>query len=425
MERAIGRTLKPTQASGIPLAFYFAAAFLVVAPLSLAIDLEASGTLKYVRVGICMLGVLLAVAAGAIKRLGSASGALMAFAVFYSIAPAWSQYPLNGVIYRTVFLSTLFLGLFVGASCRSPEQLRKGLRLLGAVAAVASSIVFYQYRTSPSEMTQVGRLAAYGINANAIGMTAAGYSLITVFLAVNEKGFWRILGIGGSGVLLLVLIATGSRASMAMALVGATIQFVPWMKRPGRIIMIAIPLAIVLLAFSGDIDPTALARITGGGNTRAGMWQAGVRLFLKSPVIGLGWVSSGRSTGNLQNMYLQILAETGIIGGVLFVAAAAGVARVIAQARPKGSDERRHAFYFALGIVIALAIHGIAESALILGSTVNTMLFGLAVGMLRTLSEAEASTYSLRRSFPEGFSLTSGLTYPAPFDAPPARYPQH
>ena len=373
----------------IPAAFFFAAAFLVIAPLSLATQLEAAPTLKYVRVGLCMIGVLVGMAGGASGRIQAAAGSLIAFALFYTIAPIWSPYPLNGVIYKTVFLSALLLGIFVGASWRSADELRKGLRLLGIVASGASSLVLYQYLKSPSEMSQVGRLAAYGINANAIGMTAAGYFLITLFLAVNERGVWRWLGMGGSGVLLLVLIATGSRSSMAMALLGGAIQFIPWMKRPGRVLAATIPLAVIILLFSEGIDTTAIERFGSTENTRSGMWQAGLRLFHGSPVIGHGWLSQGRSTNNLQNVYFQILAETGIVGGALFVAAGIGMLNTIRRIYPQLEQSQRPAFFMALSVLTALAVHGIAESALILGSTAITMLFGMALGMFQGMLEVK------------------------------------
>jgi len=375
-----------TTNKSVPLPFFLAGAFLIVAPLSLATDLEAAPTLKYVRVAICMTGAFVAVLGGAAGQLRLAAGALMAFAVFYSLAPIWSQYPLQGVLYKTVFLSALILGMCVGVSWRSREELKNGLRLLASLAAVASLIVLYQYRGSPEAMTRLGRLAAFGINANAIGMTASGYLLITIFLAMNERGIWRIVGSLGSGILVILLIATGSRGGLAMAVLGASIQFIPWMKRPGRLVGIGAILAVILLAFSGDIDPTAVDRLTSDVNTRSGMWQAGLRLFFQSPVVGHGWISSGgRSTSNLQNLYLQILAETGIVGGVLFLLGAFGMAGLIRRLSGRIYPVDRPVYYFALGLMVALVVHGMAESALILGSTVNTMLFGFALGLFQNL----------------------------------------
>lgn len=377
----------------IPAAFFFAAAFLVIAPLSLATQLEAAPTLKYVRVGLCMIGVLVGMASGAAGRIRAAAGILIAFALFYTIAPIWSPYPLNGVVYKTVFLSALLLGIFVGASWKSPHELRKGLRLLGAVASAASSLILFQYLKSPSEMSQLGRLAAYGINANAIGMTAAGYFLITLFLAVNESGAWRWMAVGGSAVLLTVLIATGSRSSMAMALLGGAIQCIPWMNRPGRVLAVITPLAFMLLLFSTGIDTTAVDRLSSTENTRSGMWHAGLRLFFDSPVLGHGWLSQGRSTSNLQNVYFQILAETGIIGGALFIAAGLRILDTIRELYLQLDQPRRPAFFMALSVLTALAVHGIAESALILGSTANTMLFGISLGMFQSMLEARRPTH--------------------------------
>jgi len=171
-----------------------------------------------------------------------------------------------------------------------------------------------------------------------------------------------------------------------MAVLGASIQFIPWMKRPGRLIAIAASLAVILLVFSGNVDPAAVDRLTSDENTRSGMWKAGLQLFFQSPVVGHGWLSSsGRGTANLHNVYLQILAETGIVGGVLFLLGVFAIARLIRRLAPKIQPVDRPIYYLALGLVVALMVHGMVESALILGSTVNTMLFGFALGLFHNM----------------------------------------
>ncbi|WP_460166656.1 O-antigen ligase family protein [Thermostilla marina] len=258
---------------------------------------------------------------------------------------------------------------------------------------MASSIVLYQYLRSPTQFSRVGRLAAYGINANAIGMTAAGYALMAYYLAVFDKGRWRTIGIGGTAVLGLIILATGSRASLAMAVLGGTVLSIPLLKHPGRVLAVAIPLAGLLLAFSGDISAQAIERFGSLENTRSGMWAAGLRHFAASPVIGKGWLSWGRSTANLQNMYLQILAEGGLIGGLLFGAAALAIINLAMSAYRGAKNVVHPTTYLALAFLVSLSVHAVAESALLLGSTVNTLFFGMAIGLLSVSKTQHTSAY--------------------------------
>lgn len=377
-----GRTLGGTLVVGV------AAAFLIVAPLSLATEFEAAPHLKLLRIGLCALGTLVAVASGVLRRVGPASAAVLAFSAVYVVAAAWSPFPLAGVAYKMIFFSSIVFGLAMGALLADRETLRWAMRILGILAVAASGLVLYQYRANPAGVTHSGRLAFLGINANAVGMTAAGYLFLTAYLSLTEGGGWRIIGVLGSAVLLTLILATGSRASMAMALLGLTIQLVPWIPFPRRVLPPVTLGAVLLVFLSGSVESHAIERFTDiERNTREGMWKAGVRLFLQSPVIGHGWASRGRSTANLQNAYLQVLAETGVVGGLCMLIAAGRVLRVTIQRRRRLSVAYRTIYYFAAGIVAALALHAIAESSFLHGSTVNTFLFGLALGLLESLPQ--------------------------------------
>jgi uncharacterized membrane protein YphA (DoxX/SURF4 family) len=96
--------------------------FLIIAPLSLATQWEASAQLKIVRIGICITGAGLALAAGVLKRASSASTAVFVFGVVYALAAAWSKYPLQGVAYKMIFLSAVCFGLSYGLSFHRSDQ---------------------------------------------------------------------------------------------------------------------------------------------------------------------------------------------------------------------------------------------------------------------------------------------------------------
>lgn len=382
-------TRQAAVAGGAPassLAVLVAAAFLIVAPLSLATELESAPHLKLARIGLCGVGVVLAAASGALAHTGGATHALFVFSAFYVAAAAWSAFPLAGVLYKGIYFSAILFGLALGATVRHYAAFRSMIRVLGMVAAGASAIVLYQYLTKPLESTHSGRLAVYGMNANAVGMTAAGYLFLTVFLALTEHRLWRVVASIASGLLLVIILATGSRAAMAMAMLGGTIQLMPWLPYPRRALLPIATIAILVTILSGSVEVQAVERFTDfQRNTREGMWKAGVRLFLQAPAIGHGWLSSGRSTSNLQNVYLQVLAETGVAGGILLLIAAFHITNLLVHGPPRGGPMARAPFYLSASIVVGLAVHGIAESSLLHGTTLNTFLFGLALGLLEQL----------------------------------------
>jgi len=370
----------------IPIAYWFLAAFVVVAPLSLSTKLEGAITLKYLRLSFCILGALLAVTSGALSRLGPASITLMIFSSFYMIAAVWSEEPLVGVAYKALFFCSILLGGFTAVSTKSIEDMRTPLRFLVFTSTIASLVVLYQYRTHPVENVQLGRLSIYGINANVLGLTAAVLFLVTFSQALWDSRFWRGVAVTGAGSSLIVLIASASRASLAMALVGAAVQLVPAVRRPGRLLSVAVFAAMVLVASSIMVQTEALERMTSSVNTRAGMWQVAMRLFSESPVLGKGWVTSGRSTGNLHSLYLQILVETGIIGAILFLVFLVSMfSQVFRCHRIATTTGNRYTYYFALSLVAGVLMHGLAESATLTGTTCSTIFLGFGVGILDRL----------------------------------------
>jgi O-antigen ligase len=84
-------------------------------------------------------------------------------------------------------------------------------------------------------------------------------------------------------------------------------------------------------------------------------------------------------------MYLQILLELGVVGaivmGTLISTIAVTVRRKVADLRRCGAATFEYGV-FAYAVCCAIAIHGVAESSTILGTTANSFIIGLAVGLI-------------------------------------------
>ena len=375
--------------------FLLAGAFLVLAPLSLATDLESVGTIKYVRLYVTVLAVLVGIVGYGLNPFRGASGALLVFVGFYFAGALWSAQPFWAMVYKGMFGLTLLTGLLVGHASRDTADLLRGLRWLGLVAGVAGIVAFYQYMHNPEESVHVGRLAVWGLNANTTGLTAAALLILCFQLALHERRRkWRAFALFVAAILAVVILGTGSRGSLLMAVVGCLLPALPLVPNPGRLTAAVLVATAIMLVAMTLVELQAIDRFTDFTNTREGMWRAGWRSFSRAPLLGHGWVATGRhATGNMMNIYLQTLAEVGLVGGAVLIAVLFAIAR---RARHLHRVLRwwpkplANTTYLAAALVAAVLVHGMFESAALLGSTVNALLLGLGVGLIDRLPELAA-----------------------------------
>ena len=120
-------------------------------------------------------------------------------------------------------------------------------------------------------------------------------------------------------------------------------------------------------------------------NTRSGMWNWTIKKFNESPVIGKGWLSWGGTTSaNTHNVYLHVLAESGVIGGVVFLGMLFrlfSIYRVNTSSLKAGMDSYEFTPLGA-GILASVLLHGMVESSTILGSSTNALFLGISVGLM-------------------------------------------
>jgi O-antigen ligase len=368
--------------------FILGGAFLLLAPLSMADDFQSVGIIKFARLYSTLLMLALGVAAYGLLPVGKASAALLGFAIFYVAASQWSDRPTQALLYKGLFTMTLSAGIFLGHAPRTTAELLRGLRCLGLVAGIAGVAVFAQFATAPASSLQGGRLAVWGLNANTVAMTAAGLAILCGYLAFHETSKrWRAAALAVLGLLGIVILASGSRGGLLMALVGVMVPAVPLVKRPGRLAAVLLAAGVMIFATLQLVRVERLDRLADfTAGTRDSTWEFAWKKIHEAPWMGHGWIATDRgSTANLMSVYLQTLAETGLVG--LIVLGSALVMIAVQAARMHG--RLRHAgkpladlSYLALGLVAAVLLHGFAESGTLLGSTINSFLLGLGVGLI-------------------------------------------
>jgi O-antigen ligase len=235
--------------------------------------------------------------------------------------------------------------------------------LTGAADAIDTAVEgrFASARNDPNDLA-AGLVAAIALAAGAIGSTRNGLARALLMIAIP--------------LLVLGLAATQSRGGMVSALVAIVAALVVAKGRRVHVTFAILAIAAIG-AFALATTPGALERVTNldnGGNGRTELWTMAWKMTGDYPVAGVGLnqfrdhsADYVREPGNLENaelivesphivhnVYLQLLAEAGIVGLVLFLAVAimslVASIRALRLAREAG---RRDLTSLAEGIVVA------------------------------------------------------------------------
>ena len=246
------------------------------------------------------------------------------------------------------YLQIFLLMLIIWELFKEPADLIAGLQayILGAYVCIASSIGNYLSGTIAEN---------YEVRYSATGVNAVDLSLLLLlgiplawhlFLLANRKKnrILKIINFAYIPFAIFTVLLTASRTSL-FAVVPAII-FILWPKRfnIGRFILISIFLGVSIMIIrvilpAGIIErlattSTSISSADFGG--RVNLWKEAITLFIGHPLVGSGAGILFTTIGSeAHQTFLSILAETGLIGFLLFTCI---LAIVINQAAglPKG-----------------------------------------------------------------------------------------
>jgi hypothetical protein len=210
-----------------------------------------------------------------------------------------------------------------------------------AVALAMAALVCLALRGKAQTSRWLGCAATILVVGMAATLSRAGLGGLVVGLCLLCVGIgWRPLWLGALGPLLGALVAmagllpstlahTPTVFTVALATVAAAIGLaIGGYVRANRVVLVffVAGLAAAPVGAAGFLA----ARFTLDSPDRWGSFQAAWMLFLRHPLTGLGpgidQFVLGRATGSVSvyrfvhNEYLQILAELGVLGGILVVA---------------------------------------------------------------------------------------------------------
>lgn len=379
--------------------FTLIAAFCVLSPLSAAVDLPFVEAAKYARFYVTILVVVIGFFHSGVK-LGIASKALLCFLLLYATAALWSDRPIQGFAFKGLAVFAVAAGLYAGSSACDPTKLRYGLRYILCAGGVLSFLILTHLIMNPNAVSHIGRLASWGINSNRIGQTAAPLAIVAFYFGLlDTHRRWRVVGWTVYSSLSVIVMYTGSRASFGMLIIGSVILAFSLSRRMVRLVFSIVAASIVIFTALQFID-TGTGRLNEVSvDTRAADWESAWESFKESPLVGHGWDyvlhREGGSTLNRLSIYLQIMSETGLLGTaafaiilVIFVTKYTSAWRSLIN-----HPELLNFWYLSTAVTCGVLAHGLFESSVLMGSTINTVLIGISVAMIDQL-KAMADQYN-------------------------------
>ncbi len=352
------------------------------------------------------------------RRLTSLNGpviyAALGILVLVALSVPGSLYP--GMSLNFLFkdyLRSVILMFLVAASVRGLADLRRIAWLQVAGATLFSAAV-----VARAEMGSDGRLrsmAYYDVNDLAM-LIVCTLPLVLYLWRRPARGPGRVVLIAATVFLMMTLGKTGSRGGfLGFLTVGGylllRLRGISRIQRVGTVVL----LVILFVGLANDayfdriqtiLHPSTDYNWSGKSETgRIEIWKRGVGYMLSHPVLGVGASAFEVAEGTLapearqsrqygrgfkwsaaHNSFIQIGAETGVLGLILFVALLTSAVRVLSRVRRRSVGEGQ-----VLGQILTACLVGFVVPAFFLSQGYSAYLYtllGMIVGLAKIVSPA-------------------------------------
>lgn len=280
----------------------------------------------------CWLGTI--VLEGKFRKPQLFHALVLLFFLWNFVSVFWSL-NIENTFQRIKTYSQLFvLILIYWEIFQKPEELKAGLQayIFGAYVLVISTI--YNFLAGNVAVKYEGRYSATGVNAVdlalilMLGLPVAAHLF---FAAQDGKQMTSLkaLNLLYIPLSIFVVILTGSRTSLVMAIpFGIYILGARQIKFNRKLITFAV-LFIFMLAFLPFVPQSVISRLGSIGSSisdgdlggRIRLWWQAVVVLTEHPIVGVGSGAIITSIGSaVHNTFISIIAETGFVGFVLFLA---------------------------------------------------------------------------------------------------------
>lgn len=279
---------------------------------------------------------------------------------------------------RTWLLTFVQLGFLMGLTTllvRTPQQQRWVL-LAFALAAVFSAV----YAIQDSPLFQEGVALRQERTGGLTGINTAARYFLVALPALNYLRLYttrpvlRLLALAGMGTLVFGVLATGSRTGyLLLPFTGVILLVNPRSGSGLRQVLALVLLFGGLLLVIPDgvwrvLGETLALSDAGSGEIRYYLWRAGLAMWqdhplagvgigqypVQLPLYGRGLLPPNRLEAGAHSIYVGLLAETGLIGLLLFLALAGSALYALFRATYRPDEQAPLAFTWLAMLLIML-----------------------------------------------------------------------
>ena len=315
------------------LTFWLSLIMIFIIPWEDSITIAAIGSLARL-FGVVVAGfwLLTVLSEGQFRKPHLFHGLVLLFFLWNTLSYIWTSDVTRTTERIKTYGQIFLLLLIVWELYRKPTDLKAGLQayVLGSYVCIGSSL--YNYIHGTVAVKYEIRFSATGVNAVDLALLLSLSIPIAwhLFLQADRKKnrFLKFVNLAYIPLAIFAILLTGSRTSL-FALIPAVI-FIARPKRLdiGQFIIISLFLVISLFVILSILPQAVIDRLATtaasigsediGG--RVDLWREALSVFLQNPIIGTGAGAIGASIGSWAHQtFLSILAETGLVGFMLFI----------------------------------------------------------------------------------------------------------
>lgn len=268
-------------------------------------------------------------------------GGLLFAAMLFGEVISYTSHDTYSQLYGLVFIGIFLCARLIVQEIGVPDV----IRAYSQAAILTACLLVISGRQAMFATESTRFTAGTRAHPNLLGFVMAGYFPVIAWRAIEEKVGWRKkLLIVLSAATLGILFLTGSRGSLSAVLFASGALLVRavgsgWLKRVRlrhlhiMIFLILIPLATIFLfehnrvGKIGDYLTDFLSLnssqrgLKSGLSGRTGIWRSAFRILSLHDrwLFGFGYRAGDRMVGTIDNGYVQLMFESGLIaGGMIF-----------------------------------------------------------------------------------------------------------
>jgi probable O-glycosylation ligase (exosortase A-associated) len=326
-------------------------------------------------------------------------------------------------------LKTVLMCLVLVGSVRGLRDVERLTMVYLVAATIYAIVVVARFDLGEGSDWRLGRLYYYDANDLATYLVTA-MPLGVYFLLTGRRAVGRVLAAGALAILTVAFVRTGSRGGF-IALI-AVIVFIMLRYSAislGRRLSAAVLVTLILLGTASSRyweQMTTIASDADYNRTeetgRLQIWGRGMGYMLQHPLLGVGPGNFQTAEGTLSplaerqqfgvgvrwnaahNTYIQVGAETGVIGLLLFLAMIASALVALSRSRGRGPDRAdSREKQTQLAQVLTASLIGFVVGAFFLSLAYTEMLYtliALAVGLQKVANAPAEKAGAAAASLP-------------------------